>query len=106
MRGRKIVRKYLVRSPYKPIVKTTRYKQPSYTARTLFKTPTLHDATLQEVLNTVKHECDFMCKLVPSSSVLQSSSISSLKEMQWEVVLDDLKTRAPVLLSILTAAAT
>lgn len=100
------MRKYLVHSPYKPMVKSTRYKQPPYTARTLFKTPTLRDATLKEVLSTVKHECESMCKVVPSSSVLQSSSIRDLKEMQWTSVLDDLKARAPVLLSILTEAAT
>lgn len=100
------MRKYLVHSPYKPMVKTTRFKQPSYTARTLFKTPTVHDATLREVLSTVKHECESMCKVVPSSSVLRSSSICGLKEMQWTSVLDEMKVRAPVLLSILTEAAT
>lgn len=97
------MRKYLVHSPYK---QTTRYKRPLYTARTLFKTPTLRDATLKELLNTVKHECDVMCKVVPSSSILRSSSVRSLKEMRWESVLDDLKSRAPVLLSVLTAAGT
>jgi len=106
MRGRKIVRKYLVRSPYKPVVKTTRFKQPSYTIRTLFRTPTLRDATVQEMLSTVKHECDLLCKLVPSSSILRSSSVHSLKEVKWESVQDDLKSRAPVLLSVLTTAAT
>ena len=106
MRGRKIVRKYLVHSPYKPIVKTTRFKQPSYTARTLLKTPALRDATLKEVISTVKHECEIMCKVVPSSSVLRSSSVCGLKELQWKSVLDELNARAPVLLSILTAAAT
>lgn len=100
------MRKYLVHSPYKPVVQTTRYKRPLYTARTLFKTPSLRDATLKELLNTVKHECDVMCKVVPSSSILRSSSVRSLKEMRWESVLDDLKSRAPVLLSVLTAAGT
>ena len=107
MRGRKIVRKYLVHSPYKPIVKTTRFKQPSYTAWTLLITPALRGATLKEVIkSTVKHECEIMCKVVPSSSVLRSSSVCGLKELQWKSVLDELNARAPVLLSILTAAAT
>jgi len=106
MRGRKIVRKYLVCSTYKPVVKTARFKQPSNTIWTLFWTPTLRDATVQEMLSTVKHECDLLCKLVPSSSILRSSSVHSLKEVKWESVQDDLKSRAPVLLSVLTTAAT
>lgn len=87
------MRKYLVCSPYKPVVKTTRFKQLSYTIRTLFRTPTLCDATVQEMLSTVKHECD-LCKLVPSSSILWSSSVHSLKEVKWESVQDVLKSRA------------
>ena len=105
MRGRRIIRKYRIYSPYKPVVQTTRYKKPSYTARSLFKNPTLRDATLQEVVNVVRHECESMCRLTPSPSELRSSTIHSLKEIQWESVLDDLKCRAPVLLSILSAAA-
>ena len=104
MRGRKIVRKYLVHSPYKTIVKTTRYKQPSYTARTLFKSPTLRDATLQEVLKKVKSECNCLCSLLPAPSVLRSSI--GLKQLQWDSAVEELRKRAPVLLSIVTAAAT
>lgn len=106
MRGRKIVNKYLVRSPFKPIVKTARFKRPSYTAWMLFKLPTLREATLQEVINVVKHECKVVCKNFPSPSVLRSGTIISLKEMSWESIVEDLKQRAPVLLSILIAAGT
>ena len=105
MRGRQIVRKYLIHSPYKPVVKSARYKRPTYTARTLFKNPTLRDATLQEVINVVQRECDMMCKITPVPSMLRSSTIKSMKEMQWEPIINDMKVRAPVLLSILTAAA-
>jgi hypothetical protein len=105
MRGRRIVRKYLIHSPYKPMVKSARYKKPTYTARTLFKNPTLRDATLQEVINVVRRECDTMCKLTPSPSMLRSSTVNSMKEKQWQPILDDMKVRAPVLLSILSAAA-
>ena len=97
--------KYLMRSPFKPVMKTARFKQPSYTVRTLFKSPTLRDATLQEVLKVVKRECD-LCKSYPSSSALRSGTIASLKEMSWESIVEDLKQRAPVLLSILMAAGT
>lgn len=98
--------KYLVRSPFKPVVKTARFKQPSYTARTLFKSPTLRDATLQEVVNVVKRECELICKSYSSPSALRSGTIASLKEMSWESIVEDLKQRAPVFLSILVAAGT
>ena len=87
------------------MVKSTRYKRPTYTAQTLFNNPTLCDATLQEVINVVHRECDRMCKLTPSPSMLRSSTIDNMKEMQWKSILDDMKARAPVLLSILSAAA-
>ena len=103
MGGRKIVRKYLVHSPYKTIVKTSD-KQPSYTACTLFKSPTLRDATLQEVLKKVSSECDCLCSLLPAPSVLRSSIC--LKQLQWDSVVEELRKCAPVLLSILTAVAT
>ena len=74
MRGRRIVRKYLIHSPYKPVVKSARYERPTYTARTLFKNPTLRDATLQ-VINVVQRECDMMCKITPVPSMLRSSTI-------------------------------
>lgn len=87
--------KYLVRSPFKPVMKTARFKQPSYTVRTLFKSPTLRE-----------RECDLLCKSYPSSSALRSGTITSLKEMSWESIVEDLKQRASVLLSILMAACT
>jgi hypothetical protein len=62
-------------------------------------------ATLREVLSRVKCECEALCKIVPSPSALHSASVAELKEMQWELIVDDLKARAPVLLSILTEAA-
>ena len=65
--------KYLVWSPFKPVVKTARFTQPSYTARMLFKSSTLRDATLKEVLKMVKRECD-LCKSYPSSSARRSGT--------------------------------
>ncbi len=55
MRGKQILRKYRVHSPYKRVVKTARFKQPSYTARTLFKAPILRDATLKELTTTIRN---------------------------------------------------
>lgn len=105
MKGRRILRKYnIVHSPYKRIVKSTRYLKPRYTARTLFKS--LPSETLNEVLSRVKHECELLCKVMPAKSVLRSGSVNELKKMEWGLVLDELKKRAPVLLSILMEAAT
>lgn len=104
MKGRKIVRKYRINSPYKHVVNTTRYKRPAYTARALFKTPTLLDATLKEVASVIRHECDTLCAIVPVPSLFRSPSVEGLKTVHWDVLFADLKIRAPVLLSILTAA--
>ena len=103
MRGRKIVRKYLIHSPYKPLVKTTRYKKPAYTARTLFKSPTLREAIVKE--STIRNECKVLCKRLPSLSLLRSSSFKSLLEFNPKDVLKELSIKAPVLLAILKAAA-
>ena len=46
-----------------------------------------------------------MYKLTPLPLMLRSSTIDSMKEMQWKSILDDMKAHAPVLLSILSAAA-
>ena len=97
------MQKYCVHSPYKRIVKSIRFKKPCYTAHTLFKS--LPNATLREVLNAVRRECESMCKVKPSS-LLRSSSVAELKQMEWASILDELKARAPVLLSIITEAAT
>ena len=105
MRGRKIVRKYLIHSPYKPLVKTTRYKQPAYTARTLFKSPSLREATLKEVTNAIRKECQMLCRRLPSPSLLRSSSIESLLEFSPRDVQKELSAKAPVLLAVLKAAA-
>ena len=49
MRGKQILRKYLIHSPFKSLVKTARYKKLKYTVRTLFKSESMHEATMGEV---------------------------------------------------------
>ena len=102
MRGRKTVRKYLIHSPYKPLVKTTWYKQPAYTARALFKSPSLQEATLKEVTCAIRKECEMQ---LPSPSLLRSSSIKSLLEFSPRDIQKELGAKAPVLLAVLKAAA-
>lgn len=102
MRGRQIVRKYLIHSPFKPMVKTTRYKKPQYTVRTLLKSPTIRDVTIQEVIGAIKTECELLCKRVPFPSKLRSSSVDSLTQFN---IVEELREKSPILLSVLQAAA-
>ena len=105
IRGRKIVRKYLVRSPYKQVIKTMRYNKPKYTARRILKSPKLNDATVDAIKQTVKHECELLCKKTPVPSCLRLSSIKDLSSFQWEALIKELQSTAPVLTSVLSAAA-
>ena len=105
MRGRKIVRKYLVHSPYKDVVKTLRYKRPKYTASCILKSPLLSDATVNEICCAVKHECALLCKKTPSPSYLRVPAIKDLSTFQWESLIEELQSTAPVLMSVLSAAA-
>ena len=104
MRGRQIVRRYLIRSPYKRLVKTTRYRKPTYTARSLLKAPNLRDATVNEVRNIICMECEVLCKTVPAPSLLRSSSITDLSQFTMESIVEELRNKAPVLWSVLNAA--
>ena len=105
MRGKQILRKYLIHSPFKKLVKTARYKKVKYTARTLFKSEGMHGATMGEVLRTIRTECELFCKRSPSPSQFRTSSVSSLAHSKWDEVEQELNTKAPTLLSVLQAAA-
>lgn len=105
MRGRCIVRKYLINSPFKSLVKTTRFKKPKYTARTLFKSDTIRKATMQEVLRAIRNECELLCKHSSPPSHFMTSSVKRLANFKWRDVLDELQAKAPTLLSVLQTAA-
>lgn len=104
MRGRKIVRKYLIHSPYKNAVKTTRYKKPRYTVRTLLKSPKIRDATIQEVVSAIETECKLICRRAPAPSKLVSSSAHSLTQIKWSDIMEELNQVCPILLSVLRGA--
>ncbi len=87
MRGRQIVRKYLTSSPFKPLVKTTRYKQPRYAAQTSLKTPSIRDA---EVAGAIKIECEVLCKKV------RSSSVDSLALFKFSDIIEELKEKTTI----------
>ena len=79
-------------------------EQPLYMARTLLKSPTLRQATLNEVVNAVKCECNSMCQLLPKPSILCTGSTSSYRDFNWPLLLNELNSKAPTLLTILKAA--
>ena len=99
------MRKYLIHSPFKPLVKTTRYKKPAYTARALFKSPSLQEATVKEITSTIRKECEMLCERLPSPSLLWSSSMESLLKFSPRDVLKELSAIAPVILAVLKAVA-
>lgn len=99
-----IVRKYLLNSPYKSVVKSMHYKQPTYTARTLLKSPPLKQATVQEVVSTIKRECASMCQLQPKPFILRTGRTCSYKDFNWPLLLNELNSKAPTLLAVLKAA--
>ena len=105
VRGRRLMRHYQVHSPYKRVVKTMRYNKASYTARKILKSAPLSNATITEIARTVKFECVKLCKTVPSPSNFCVKTTSDLLEFDWEPLLQELEKSAPVLTSILKAAA-
>ena len=105
MRGCKIIRKYLLHSPYKQVVKTMRYKLPSYTARNILKSPSISDATVGEIKHIVNHECQQLCKTTPTPSCLRVTAVKDLSVFKWEHLVEELQNTAPVLTSLLYAAA-
>ena len=103
-KGRAVVRRYQVTTPFRRMVKSIKYRKPQYTARTLLKAPALRDATLREVINVVKHECKTICRKSPSPSLLHTTSVHSLKETDWAEIMHELHERAPIFTSILESA--
>lgn len=105
MRGKKILRKYSIHSPYKGVVKTMRYGRPKYTARHILKSPSLSDATVIEIKCIIGHECELLCKKT-QSSYLRVLDIKDLCEFKWKSLIEQLQSTAPVLTSVISAAAT
>ena len=105
MKGKRVVRRYNVSTPFRNVVKSTRYRKPRYTARKVLNIPQLRDATLSEVKAVVNLECESLCREKPSPSYLRSASVQSLNVFEWKEVIRELFERAPVLTSNLEAAA-
>ena len=106
MKGKSMIRSYKISTPFKHVVKSTRYRKPQYTARTLLKNAQLKDATIGEIGRVIQKECKNLCSHFPSLSVFHTTPIKGLRDFgNWTKAMDDLKHRAPVLTAVLVAAA-
>lgn len=99
------MRKYNIHSPFKHVVKTMRYKQAPYTAKAMFKTKELKRATINLVASKVQQECASLCGRMPSKSLFKLSKLKQLKQFDLNALNSELASRAPVLFTILKAAA-
>ena len=81
-----------------------RYKQPGHTARVLLKSPVLRNATLKEVQNVVRRECNSICQMLPKPSLLRTGSSFNFANFSWSSLLQELSSKAPTLLAVLMAA--
>ena len=102
IRGRKLIRTFKVSTPCKKVVKTMRYKQMNYTARTILKSDKLKNAAFKEISSLLHHEAKNLCKL-QSSSVLRVTSARSVSTFTWQRVINDFKKYAPTLYQLLCA---
>lgn len=125
MKAEQKAKKYILRSPYKRIVKSAYYRKMSYTARVCMRNPAMKQATLQEVLKVgngflsiellmellstilqiIRIECSMLCMTKPTPSVLRVTSLKKLSSFKWEDVNTELQQKAPTLFAILKAAA-
>ena len=53
----------------------------------------------------VNLECEQLCKEKPAPSYFQNASVESHKEFKWKEIMRELYERAPVLATVLEAAA-
>jgi hypothetical protein len=72
-KGNKVVRSFNVRSPYKQVIKSVRFQQPSYLARTAWKASALKSSFVRVVTNAISLECKQLCRTSPSSSLLRTA---------------------------------
>ena len=105
MRGRQIVRKYLIHSPYKEVVKSMRYNKLQYTARKILKSPEISKGMITQLTRTIKHECEMLCKVVPAPSLFRAKSTNDLLHLNWKPMIEELHRTAPVLIAILEGVA-
>ena len=82
-----------------------RYRKANYTARKILKSPIINTATVNQITQEVKHECERLCKLVPSPSMFRVKTVNELLSLDWDVMVCELRRVAPVFTSMMEAAA-
>lgn len=82
-----------VRSPYKQLIKSARFKQPLYLARTAWKASAMQSSFVRVyvVANAISRECQQLCRTSPSSSLLRTDFVHKLLEFKWDAVFEELK---------------
>ena len=75
------------------------YKRPNYTARNVLKSPSLSNATMDEIKRVVKHECE-LCKTTPTPSCLRVGAVKDLTSFKWESLVKELQNTARVDISL------
>lgn len=92
------VRKFRVAKRFRQVVESTRYKNSPYTARTLFRTPSLRKAMLRQMRKCISQESQALC------SKTGTPSVEEVKRFKWTGVSRELYSRAPTLFVALKAA--
>lgn len=82
-----------------------RYRKANYTARKILKSPDISTATIDQITQKVKHECQMICKIKPSPSKFRIEAISDLLDLNWNLMIKELRGVAPVFTAIMEAAA-
>ncbi len=74
----------------------------TYFARRAMKIPELQKAIVAAIGTEVRTECQNLCTTTEKQqSVLRKTSAVDLKQFNWDTVVDELRSRAPVLYTIL-----
>ena len=87
--------------PYIGIVKTMRYKHPAYTTQKFLNVPRLQQESIKRIANDVDAECALFCK--KNASIL-SNTKSRYSNFNWDPLLEELESDAPMLIAVLKAA--
>ena len=87
-----------------PIGKALARKRYSSFCKEVLKHPILAGLMVREVANVVRLESEVMCSK-RQRSLLGSKDAKALEEFSWDSLLEEFSTNAPVLLSVVVAAA-
>ena len=60
---------------------------------------------MDEIKHTVEHECEQLCKKTPTPSYLHVAAVNDFSVFKWEPLVKELENTAPMLISVLYAAA-